>query len=184
MTTRLRRSWAKLIVVRPERVLTDTAREALSKRLLVVLKRRDGEFIGATRGDTLYDEVMRLSLSMSELSRYRTIKEIVIETCMAEGRFPSYEKLTSLVRQHFPSSKGQKTHYAWYKSKIKTGEIVVHGISSEATEELPEDQVEAEVEESIEASVSLERDLHSYLTTSAEGIGRHTITMSFARRVG
>lgn len=61
---------------------------------------------------------------------YRTIKELVIETYVAEGGFPSYEKLTALVRQHFPTSKWQKTHYAWYKSKIKTGQIQVPGISA------------------------------------------------------
>jgi hypothetical protein len=104
------------------------------------------------------------------MSDYRTIKELVIESCMTEGRFPSYEKLTSLVRQHFPTSKWQKTHYAWYKSKIKTGEIVVPGISSESSEEPPGDQIEAEVEESIEASVSLERDLHLYLATRVSEI--------------
>ena len=27
---------------------------------------------------------------------YHTIKELVIESCVAEGKFPSYEKLTSL----------------------------------------------------------------------------------------
>jgi hypothetical protein len=97
------------------------------------------------------------------MSYYRTIKELVIETCMAEGGFPSYEKLTSLVRQHFPTSKWQKTHYAWYKSKIKTGEIPVPGISAERNVEGASEEIEAEVEESIEASVSLERDLHSYL---------------------
>lgn len=99
------------------------------------------------------------------MSDYRTIKELVIDTCMTEGQFPSYEKLTSLVRQHFPTSKWQKSHYAWYKSKIKTGEIVVPGISSEAPDELSGDQIAAEVEASIEGSVSLERDLHSYLTS-------------------
>ena len=99
------------------------------------------------------------------MSDYRTIKELVIDTCMTEGQFPSYQKLTSLVREHFPTSKWQKTHYAWYKSKIKTGEIVVPGISSEAPDELAGDQIAAEVEESIEASVSLERDLHSYLAS-------------------
>jgi len=104
------------------------------------------------------------------MNYYRIIKELVIETSMAEGRFPSYEKVTSLVRQHFPTSKWQKTHYAWYKSKIKTGEIVVPGICSEASEEPPVDQIEAEVEESIEASVSLERDLHSYLATRVSEI--------------
>ena len=100
---------------------------------------------------------------------YRTIKELVIETCITEGQFPSYEKLTSLVRQHFPTSKWQKTHYAWYKSKIKTGEIPVPGISSEA-EAIRGEQIETEIEESIEASVSLERDLHSYLATRVSEI--------------
>ena len=104
------------------------------------------------------------------MSDYRTIKELVIESCMTEGQFPSYEKLTSLVRQHFPTSKWQKTHYAWYKSKIKTGEIVVPGISSNERETANGEQIEAEVEESIEASLSLERDLHSYFATRVSEI--------------
>jgi RecB family endonuclease NucS len=101
---------------------------------------------------------------------YRTIKELVIETCITEAQFPSYEKLTSLVRQHFPTSKWQKTHYAWYKSKIKTGEIPVPGISSETSEAIRGEQIETEIEESIEASVSLERDLHSYLAARVSEI--------------
>lgn len=108
--------------------------------------------------------------SRNQMSYYRTIKELVIETCLSEGQFPSYEKLTSLVRQHFPSSKWQKTHYAWYKSKIKTGEISVPGISANDGAEDVADRIEAEVEDSIEASVSLERDLHSYLATRVNEI--------------
>ena len=104
------------------------------------------------------------------MSYYRTIKELVIETCVAEGQFPSYEKLTALVRQHFPTSKWQKTHYAWYKSKIKTGEILVPGFSAEAPTATDNDSIEAEVEDSIEASVSLERDLHTYLATRVNEI--------------
>lgn len=96
---------------------------------------------------------------------YRTIKELVVETCLAEGAFPSCEKLTSLVKQHFPNSKWQKTHYAWYKSKIKTGEIQVPGVLVERNNENQSDDLETEVEESIEARVSLERDLHSYLAS-------------------
>lgn len=94
------------------------------------------------------------------MGTYGTIKELVIETCVAEGCFPSYEKLTALVREQFPNSKWKKTHYAWYKSNIKKGEIVVPGVS---TVNNSNDEIENEVEESIEASVSLERDLHSYL---------------------
>ena len=104
------------------------------------------------------------------MSYYRTIKELVIETCVAEGQFPSYEKLTALVRQHFPTSKWQKTHYAWYKSKIKTGEMSVPGFSVESFAPSSNDGIEAEVEDSIEASVSLERDLHSYLATRVDEI--------------
>lgn len=64
------------------------------------------------------------------MSQYRTIKELVIETCKSEdGPFPSYETLTELVKRHFPNSKWQKTHYAWYKSKITTGKISVPGKS-------------------------------------------------------
>src|SRR5205807_9428681 len=59
----------------------------------------------------------------------------------------------------------QKTHYAWYKSKIKTGEIQVPGISIERSDENQSDDVETEVEESLEARISLERDLHSYLAS-------------------
>src|SRR5438105_7741018 len=104
------------------------------------------------------------------MSYYRTIKELVVETYVAEGEFPSYEKLTSLVRQNFPTSKWQKTHYAWYKSKIKTGEIPVPGISPEAFAPSSSDSIDAEVEDSIEASVSLEKDLHSYLAARVNEI--------------
>ena len=89
---------------------------------------------------------------------------------MAEGQFPSYEKLTALVRQHFPTSKWQKTHWAWYKSKIKTGEISVPGLSGESFAPSTNESIEAEVEDSIEASVSLERDLHAYLATRVNEI--------------
>src|SRR5258706_8196578 len=104
------------------------------------------------------------------MTHYKTIKELVIEACIAEGAFPSYEKLTALVRQHFPTSKWQKTHYAWYKSKIKTGEIAVPGVSAQASEESDDEGAEVEVEESIEASLSLERDLHSYLAARVSEI--------------
>ena len=104
------------------------------------------------------------------MNYYRTIKELVIDTCAAEGQFPSYEKLTSLVRQYFPASKWKKSHYAWYKNKIKTREIQVPGLSAVKTVESYEDDLETEVEESIEASVSLERDLHSYLAARVSEI--------------
>ena len=105
------------------------------------------------------------------MSEYRSIKELVIETCISEGQFPSYEKLTSLVMQYFPASKWKKTHYSWYKSKIKTGAIEVPGFSTDGkVNEAKEADVEAEIEDTIEASLSLEKDLHSYLASRVEKI--------------
>jgi endonuclease len=95
---------------------------------------------------------------------YATIKELVVEKSMELGRFPEFEELTALVREHFPWSKWQHSHWAWYKSQIKTGRIPVPGLSSDAAQEDQDDPTE-EVEETIEAAVSLERDLHSYLAT-------------------
>jgi hypothetical protein len=97
------------------------------------------------------------------MNEYSTIKELVIETCLNEGAFPSYEKLTSLVLKYFPKSKWQKTHYAWYKSKIKRGEISIPGFEPDIPILDTCDEAENEVQETIEASLSLERDLHSYL---------------------
>jgi hypothetical protein len=104
------------------------------------------------------------------MSGYRTIKDLVIETCISEGAFPSYEKITSLVRQHFPTSKWQKTHYAWYKSRIKNGEISVPGISAEMSAPSSDeaDVAEGEIEAAIDTSVSLERDLHLYLASGVQ----------------
>jgi len=95
---------------------------------------------------------------------YPSIKDLVIDTCASEGKFPSYETLTSLVFQNFPNSKWQKTHYAWYKSKIKRGDIIVPGF--EVTSDMSGDSIESDVEETIDASLSLERDLHSFLARS------------------
>jgi hypothetical protein len=56
------------------------------------------------------------------------IKDLVVQTYISEGVFPSYDKLTTLVTQHFPMSKWNKTHWQWYKRKIRTGEIPIPGL--------------------------------------------------------
>jgi hypothetical protein len=104
------------------------------------------------------------------MSEYTTIKDLVIRTCTAEGKFPSYEKLTALVRLHFPRSKWKKTHYAWYKHQIKIGAVQVPGFPTEASEPPNDDDIENEVDESLEASVSLERDLHCYFASRVQRI--------------
>jgi hypothetical protein len=104
------------------------------------------------------------------MNEYRTIKDLVIETCMNEGIFPSYEKLTSIVLKYFPNSKWKETHYAWYKSKIKRGDIPVPGFESGIPIINNPDESENDVQETIEASLSLERDLHNYLATRVNEI--------------
>ena len=104
------------------------------------------------------------------MSSYQSIKQLVIETTMEQGHFPSYEKLTGLVLKHFPSSKWQQSHYAWYKSQIKRGLIDVPGFEAQLNEDSSNDQTENEIQESIDASISLERDLHRYLATRLDTI--------------
>jgi len=94
------------------------------------------------------------------MNGYQSIKELVLDAYNSEGAMPSYEKLTTLVRRHFPHSKWQRSHYAWYKSQIKTGRISLG--DGQALDS--DDQVENEVAQSIEARVSIERDLRDYLS--------------------
>lgn len=101
---------------------------------------------------------------------FSTIKELVIDTCMNEGTFPSYEKLTSLVLKHFPTSKWQKTHYAWYKSKIKRGEVSVPGFESNISPSTTDEELENEIQETVDASLSLERDIHDYFASHVDEI--------------
>jgi len=82
---------------------------------------------------------------------------------MTEGKMPSYEKLTSLVKRFFPRSKWQKSHYAWYKSQIRRGKILVPGEDIEFDSNDIESQNETDIEDSLEASISVERDLQDYL---------------------
>ncbi|MDW5416947.1 endonuclease NucS [Iodobacter sp. CM08] len=110
------------------------------------------------------------------MSNYSSIKDLVIDTCASEGQFPSYEKLTNLVLNSFPNSKWQKTHYAWYKSKIKRGGIAVPG--GESDDDLVQDATAYEVEETIEASLSLERDLHSYLARAVHEVENGLVLQS------
>lgn len=98
---------------------------------------------------------------------YRSIKELVIDSYLSQGGMPDYESLTVKVREHFPASRWQKSHYSWYKSQINTGRIDVDPTISEAGEL---DHVEEEITDSIEFGVSLERDLHKYLAHHVDRI--------------
>jgi endonuclease len=101
------------------------------------------------------------------MNSYSSIKELVLDAYISEGSMPSYEKLTSLVRRHFPNSRWQQSHYAYYKSQIKTGKIP---LPDQAPADRPdayddENDVSAEAEESFEARASLERDVRDYLAS-------------------
>jgi len=51
----------------------------------------------------------------------RTIKSLVLDYVHRSGGNASYDDLTKEVRRHFPQSKWQKTHWAWYRSQILRG---------------------------------------------------------------
>jgi hypothetical protein len=99
------------------------------------------------------------------MNNYTSIKELVIDTYVSEGCMPNYEKLTSLVKQYFPNSRWKESHYAWYKSAIKTGKISLPGVTQGTHQEDDADEINIDIEESIDARVSLERDIHDYLAS-------------------
>jgi RecB family endonuclease NucS len=105
-------------------------------------------------------------MPIEQQMNYRTIKELVIRQYESRGEMPPYEELTALVREHFPNSRWKETHYAWYKSQIKTGRIAV----TTAQEVEESEDLDAEVERAIEARVSLERDLHEYLARNLASV--------------
>lgn len=99
------------------------------------------------------------------MKNYKSIKEIIVENYKLSGnQLPPLDKLTETIKENFPNSKWQKTHYDWYKSQIKRGKLKI--------EELPEeDNIENEIDSSvIDFSVSLEKDLHRYLSNKIEEI--------------
>jgi RecB family endonuclease NucS len=95
------------------------------------------------------------------MKKYSSIKQLVIDETISNGEIPSLEYLTALVKENFPNSKWQKSHYDWYRSQIKTGKI-------ETGELLKHNDVEEEVNEITESitefAVSLERDLQTYFS--------------------
>ena len=111
------------------------------------------------------------------MNEYRTVKDLIIETIISNGGdFPSYVELSALVKKNFPhhkwakDDKSGKAQYAWYKVKIKKGEIIVPGVSVPVAPNSDTDDSEIEVQETIEASLSLERDLHNYLSKQVNQI--------------
>ncbi len=104
------------------------------------------------------------------MKSYSTIKELVLDAYVSEGSMPSYEKLTSLVRQFFPHSRWQQSHYAWYKSAIRTGKIPLPGGMPETAPDEDEGEITTDVEESLAARISFERDLHDYLASRLEAL--------------
>jgi len=111
------------------------------------------------------------------MNEYRTIKELVVETCMNENKFPSYEKLTALVLKYFPTSRWKKSHYSWYKSKVKNGDIIIPGFETNTKIIISNDEIENDIEETINSRLSFERDLHSYLSMNISKIENNLILL-------
>ena len=95
---------------------------------------------------------------------YATIKELVIDSYVSAGSMPSYESLTQKVREFFPSSAWQKSHYSWYKSQFNTGKIKVSDFELNESE-VTDDFIEENIAQSIDTQVSLEKDLQQYLSS-------------------
>jgi RecB family endonuclease NucS len=103
------------------------------------------------------------------MSDYQVIKGLLIDIYRKEGDFPSYERVTSLIKANFPNKKWKESHYNHVKvqirKEIRTGKIKVPGVERNVSDEKENSDIVSDIEESIEASISLERDLHNWLTT-------------------
>jgi endonuclease len=95
------------------------------------------------------------------MKKYSTIKQLVIDETISHGEIPSLEYLTALVKENFPNSKWQKSHYDWYKSQIKTGKIetgeLLKNNESEENNSGAGDNISA-------FAISVEKDLQKYLS--------------------
>jgi RecB family endonuclease NucS len=95
------------------------------------------------------------------MPNYSSIKQLVIDETITNGGLPTYERLTELVKENFPNSKWQKSHYDWYKSQIKTGKIEITTLL-ESSDNFESEKVEEQ--EVTEFAISIEKDLQIYLS--------------------
>lgn len=63
------------------------------------------------------------------MKKYRTIKELVLDINNRIG-LSDYEAITREVKKYFPGSKWNESHFAWYRSQIRTGKMT-------STQQLP-----------------------------------------------
>jgi hypothetical protein len=102
---------------------------------------------------------------MKTINRPASIKQLIIDETkkLKKGESPIKEHLEKLVAKYFPESKWKDTHYAWYKSQIKRGIILIDE-SDFLGKEVPT------ADNNNEFSLLLERDLLSYLSLRLDQI--------------
>ncbi len=96
------------------------------------------------------------------MRQYNSIRQLVIDETISNGKMPPYEKLTQLVLEHFPNSRWKESHYAWYRSQINTGKIELTDLiegNDLAEEEIIEEQAVTKF------AISIHKDLQIYLST-------------------
>jgi RecB family endonuclease NucS len=95
------------------------------------------------------------------MPNYSSIKQLVIDETISNGGLPTFERLTELVKENFPNSKWQRSHYDWYKSQIKTGKIEI----TDLMENTDNSEIEKVEEQAVtEFAISIEKDLQNYLS--------------------
>ncbi len=117
------------------------------------------------------------------MKQYSSIKQLVIDQTLSNGDLPPLDELTNLVKENFPNSKWQKSHYDWYRSQIKTGKIEIEKL-------FENDDIEYNdtiTDENVTAfAISLERDLQNYLSNRLNEIekGLTLISIEYGTSAG
>lgn len=101
------------------------------------------------------------------MKTYKSIKQLVVDETISNGGLPTFETLTELVKENFPNSKWQQSHYDWYKSQIKTGKIEITDLI-DSSDNIEGEKVEEQ--EVTEFAVSIEKDLQIYLANKLNEI--------------
>jgi hypothetical protein len=58
---------------------------------------------------------------VSQIKPYPSIKELVLDIVRRHKGLIDFDAVTSEVKKHFPTSKWDKSHWAWYRNQIANG---------------------------------------------------------------
>lgn len=88
----------------------------------VITNKELGQVLTKTLNKAIKKETKAKAIKVTKGAGFNSIARLVVEAFKKDKEI-SYDVLTKQVKKIFPNSKWQKTHYAWYKSAIRSGRV-------------------------------------------------------------